>query len=178
MAWKIFQRSLLTLSLLATSIPAPAQMKASEFDLKAAIIINMVMFVEWPQREAPPSDDTLTVCFIDNSPVAKALANAQGKSIRNKTISIRKATLETVSGCHVVYVSPTERDQLQDLTTRLQSTPVLIAGDSPDYLRRGVMLNLELSEGHIIFDINQSSARKAGLQISSKALRLARQVVE
>jgi len=178
MARKILRHGILTLSLLAASISSSAQMKASESDLKAAIIINMIMFVEWPQREAASADDSLSVCFLDNSPVARALGNAQGKSIRNKTIKIKKTTPETVSVCHVLYVSPSERDQLQELTTRLKATPVLIAGDSPNYLHLGVMLNLEVSEGHIIFDINQGSARKAGLQISSKALRLARQVVE
>jgi hypothetical protein len=40
------------------------------------------------------------------------------------------------------------------------------------------MLNLDLAGGRVVFDIDLRSAQKAGLQISSKALRLARQVIE
>ncbi len=51
-------------------------------------------------------------------------------------------------------------------------------GTQPPAPAWGGMLNLELSGGHVVFDVNLRSAQKAGLQISSKALRLARKVIE
>lgn len=40
------------------------------------------------------------------------------------------------------------------------------------------MLNLELISGRVVFDIDLRSAQRKGLKVSSKALRLARQVIE
>ena len=168
---------LLALGLSATPVHALAQMKASEPDLKAAIIINMAMFIDWPPQGVLPSDQ-LHVCFLDNSPVAVALANAQGRIMRNRTIKVSKIPLNGLTRCHVVYLSSDNREQLPEILSVLQNAPVLITGDSPDLFKRGTMLNLEQSSGHIVFDIDLRSAQKAGLQISSKALRLARQVIE
>ncbi len=165
--------ALLALGLLALNNDAQAQMKASEPDLKAAIIINMAMFVDWPAQGSPPGNQ-LTICFITDSPVASALAKAQGKTIRNRTIDVRKV----LAGCHVAYLSSDERERLPQILTAVQSAAVLVTGDTPELFPEGSMLNLELSGGHVVFDVNLRNAQKAGLQISSKALRLARKVIE
>lgn len=171
--------SVLVMAFGLTALPVHsiAQVKAREPDLKAAIIINMAMFIDWPPQSSLPAD-TLNVCFLGDSPVAESLGTAQGRSIRNRTVRISKVRTDGLKGCHVVYVAPSDRPQLPEITQALQNVPALVAGDSPDFFTRGTMLNLELSAGHVVFDVDLRSAQKAGLQFSSKALRLARQVVE
>ena len=154
-----------------------AQMRASEPDLKAAIIINMAMFIDWPAQSPLPADK-LAICFIDESPVATALAKAQGKNLRNRAITVNKARPDALNECNIIYLSTNERGQMQNILGALKNAPVLIAGDAPELFKQGTMLNLELSGGHVVFDIDLRAAQKAGLQISSKALRLARQVIE
>ena len=58
----------------------------------------------------------------------------------------------------------------------LRDSGVLLAGDSAGDLQRGVMLNLATEDGRIVFDIDLQAVRQAGLVLSSKVLRLARQV--
>lgn len=169
--------ALLALGLLALNDDTLAQMKASEPDLKAAIIINMAMFVDWPAQSELPGNQ-LAICFITDSPVASALGKAQGKTMRNRTITVRRVAPEALAGCHVAYLSPEERERLPQILSATRNAPVLIAGDTPELFPEGSMLNLELSGGHVVFDVNLRSAQKAGLQISSKALRLARKVIE
>ena len=89
-----------------------------------------------------------------------------------------KVRLDVLHECHLVYLSSNERSQMPSILGALKNAPVLIAGDTPELFRQGTMLNLELSGGHVVFDIDLRAAQKAGLQISSKALRLARQVIE
>jgi hypothetical protein len=55
---------------------------------------------------------------------------------------------------------------------------MLLVGDSPGDQQRGVMLNLEIEGGRVVFDIDLRAARQAGLAVSSKVLRLARHVIE
>lgn len=167
----------LTFALAALPAYAIAQVKAREQDLKAAIIINMAMFIDWPTQSDLPAD-ALNVCFLGDSPVAESLATAQGRTIRSRTVRINKVRPDGLKGCHVVYISPSDRSLLPEIAKAIQNVPVLVAGDAPEMFPRGTMLNLELSAGHVVFDVDLRSAQKAGLQFSSKALRLARQVIE
>ena len=168
---------LMALGLIALPVHSLAQVKASEQDLKAAIIINMAMFVEWPPQSSLPGD-RLNVCFLGNSPVAEALGNAEGRTVRNRIVRVSKVRTVGLRDCHVVYVSAADNTQMSEIVATLHNVPTLLVGDSPDFFTRGTMLNLELSAGHIVFDVDLRSAQKAGLQFSSKALRLARQVIE
>ena len=168
---------LMALGLVALPAHSLAQVKASEQDLKAAIIINMAMFIEWPTQSSLPGD-RLNVCFLANSPVAEALGNAEGRTVRNRTVRVSKVRAEGLRDCHVVYVSAADNAQMHEIIATLHNVPALTVGDSPDLFTRGTMLHLELSAGHIVFDVDLRSAQKARLQFSSKALRLARQVIE
>ena len=154
---------------------ASAQTQATEPDLKAAIIANMMLFVEWPAN-API--DQLTICFLDNSPVAQALARLNGKLLKGKPLKVVRIVANAASSCHLLYVSPNNLSTLTNLLSSLRSVPVLLAGDSPEYIKSGIMLNLELVSGRVVFDIDLHAAQNAELQFSSKALRLARQVID
>ena len=156
---------------------ASAQIRATDPDLKAAIIVSMLMFVEWPDSQNLPPNK-IQVCYLDNSPVAEALSRMEGKRIRNKTLKVTKISSDRMEECHAIYLSPANRSVLPTVLDTLRTLPVLIAGDSPDYFPQGVMLNIDLASGHAVFDINLRSVTRVGLQISSKALHLSRQVIE
>ena len=47
-------------------------------------------------------------------------------------------------------------------------------GDTHALTERGAMLNLMLDQGRLAFDIDLPAARRAGLDVSARLLRLAR----
>ena len=158
-------------------LPMPAWAQVNEADLKAAIISNMLLFVEWPARSSFPADQ-MTICYQGNGPVVAALIALDGKEIKGKSLKIVEIAPGNAADCQALYISPGNAAILAKTLTLIGSSPVFIATDSPEYFRRGAMVNLELIAGRIVFDIDLYSAQKAGLHLSSKALRLARQVVE
>lgn len=172
-----FWRTLLALVLLALTPLAHAQRQAPEPELKAAILVNMLLFVDWP---APPgrSPDRLTVCHLAAGPVATALEQLGGKLLKGQPLQVMRADAATLGECHVLYLSPTDATGLPALASSLPASGILLVGDSPGYLQRGVMLNLEIEGGRVVFDVDLRSVRRAGLTISSKVLRLARHVTE
>lgn len=174
---KSFATAWLALSALTTAQGALAQTQAPEPDLKAAIITNMLLFVEWPARGSFPADQ-LTICYQGNGPVAAALAQLDGKTVRNKSVRVVLVNTVNAAECQALYLSPGNVATLDKILNMMGSSPVLIASDSPEYFQHGTMLNLELVAGRIVFDIDLRSVQKAGLQVSSKALRMARQVAE
>jgi hypothetical protein len=150
---------------------------APEAELKAAIMINMLLFIDWPTQTGTISNQ-LRICYLDNNAVASALTRADGKKIRNRTVRVQQKNLAGLHNCDAVYLAPENAAQFPGILSTLGELPVLLIGDSPAYFRRGVMLNLDRSADRIVFDFDLRATRKAGLQVSSKALRLARQVLE
>lgn len=165
---------LLTLLSSVHSGIASAQ-SATEAELKAAIIANMLIFVEWPAPVASAAG-LLRVCYLEESPVSTALSMLDGKNIKGKTLKVVHADADVASGCHALYFPPGNSAKLRRLLPKLNSDQIFLVGDSAEYIEQGIMLNLELSDGRIVFDIDLRFANKAGLVISSKALRLARKV--
>lgn len=161
---------------------AHAQTQAPEPDLKAAIISNMLLFVEWPTGASTSAPgDQIVVCYQEPSPVAEALRRLDGKSVKGKLLKVMQVAQVVggnAGGCHAFYLAPGNGANLASVLAALSRQPILVAADSPEYSKQGVMLNLDLAGGRVVFDIDLRSAQKAGLQISSKALRLARQVIE
>ena len=156
-----------------------AQTQAPEPDLKAAIISNMLLFVEWPADASTSAPvDQLVVCYQEPSPVAEALRRLDGKSVKGKLLKVMQVSNGNASGCHAFYLAPGNAANLASVLAALSKQPILVAADSSEYSKQGVMLNLDLAGGRVVFDIDLRTAQKAGLQISSKALRLARQVIE
>lgn len=173
----IFLRQIGTILLFLLAPHAAAQMKASEPELKAAILANMLLFVDWPAQPAQ-ARDRLLLCHLGDSPVANALRQLDGKLIKGKPLQVRRVDPGKAAGCHALYFSPDDDAALTKTAAGLHTAKVLLAGDTPGYLQRGVMINLELVAGRVAFDIDLRAARQSGLTVSSKVLRLARLVVK
>lgn len=163
--------------LLLLAPPATAQMQAPEAELKAAILANMLLFVDWPAQPTQ-AIDRLRLCHLGDSPVASALHQLDGKLIKSKPLQVLRIDAGNAASCHALYFSPGDDAALTKNAASLHASKVLLAGDTPGYLQRGVMLNLELVAGRVAFDIDLRAARQSGLTVSSKVLRLARTVVE
>lgn len=170
-------RAALALVLLALTPVVHAQRQAPEPELKAAILVNMLLFVDWP-TPAGRSPDRLTVCYLAAGPVATALEQLGGKLLKGLPLQVVRADAAALGECRVLYLSPAEATGLPNIVSSLPASGILLVGDSPGYLQRGVMLNLEIEGGRVVFDIDLRAARQAGLAVSSKVLRLARHVTE
>lgn len=171
------RRLTLALLLLLLAPWALAQRQAPEAELKAAIFLNMLLFVDWPSP-AGQRPERLTVCYLEPSPVSAALEQFGDKLLKGKPLQVKRLELGSLGTCQALYLSPSDAPAWSDLVTKWQTSGVLLMGDSPGYLQRGVMLNLALDQGRVVFDVDLRAARVAGLTLSSKMLRLARQVQE
>ena len=165
----------LLILLWASLVQGQAARQAPEPELKAAILVNLLLFVDW-KRQATQPEDRLTACYLEAGPVATALMHFEGRQIKGKLLRVVRVEPEKVGGCHLLYVSAAASTHLPRIVPMLRDSGILLAGDSTGYLQRGVMLNLATEEGRIVFDIDLQSVRQAGLALSSKVLRLARQV--
>jgi YfiR/HmsC-like len=167
----------LVLGLLAITLwPGYAQaQELPEYRLKAAFLYNFAQFTEWP-ADTPSS---LTLCVVGNDPFDKDLDSLAGRPVGQRLLAVKRRTgSEPLVGCQVVYIAPSLAAELPRLLATLKNKPVLTVADSPGAMRQGVALNMTVSNGRVNFEANLLAARAAGLNLSSRLLRLATEVVQ
>ncbi len=149
--------------------PRPA---ATEYDVKAAFVLNFAKFVEWPDTN---TNSPFAICTLGEDPFGAALDRiVAGETINNRQVVVRRLR-KLQEPCDIVFFAGSERDTtglLRDI-----GTGVLTVGESPDFLRHGGMINFVIADRRVRFDVNRTAAERASVKISSRLLGVARSVV-
>ena len=164
----------LALGMLACAPPAWSD-DLPEYRLKAAFLYNFAAFTEWPAEVGA----TLNLCIHGQDPFGAEIDPLNGKTVGARSVAVqRKAADESLKGCHIVFVPAAAIGQLPRVLDSLRGLPVLTVADSPGAARQGAALNMSLVQSKVSFEANLDAARAARLNLSSKLLRLATEVIQ
>jgi hypothetical protein len=146
---------------------------ASEYEVKAAFLYRFASFVEWPPGSA---HGPLCIGVAGQDPFGAALDEVvKGKSINGRAFVVKRfQTGQEPAGCHIVFISSSEKKKLRSILDRLHGEAVLTVGDMPGFCENGGVVNLELADDRVSFEINLDAAERARLRLSSKLLSLAK----
>lgn len=157
--------------------PASAQRdQAGEYELKAAILLNLGRFVEWPSSAYPDSQAPTILCILGQDPFGDSLKTlGQKQDANGRPISIRQLKNETgIRDCHVLYISTSERKTIAQILSRLKGSSVLTVGEMSQFAAQGGIIQFTLEDKQVRFEINLDAASRMALKISSRLLVLAR----
>lgn len=145
-----------------------------EAKVKAAIVYNFTKFVAWP-KEFEKSDAPIVIGICGAPELETHLQEYADKSIRSHRLQFVAITeQEELDQCSVLFVGGSSSPDT--LLPRLTDLPVLTMSDQDDFLAAGGMVELFLNEGNKVrFDVDEKRARRAGMKISAKVLRLKRE---
>ena len=147
----------------------------SEYKLKAAFLYNFAVFTDWPSYVTSP----LNLCVYGKDPFDDDLDKLNGKKIGSRTIAVhRNVRLDQIKSCQVVFIPNNDVGRLSSVIDMLQGSPTLVVAESPGATQMGAALNMTMAQGRIVFEANLKAAQKAGLNLSSKMLRLAVEVIQ
>jgi hypothetical protein len=152
--------------------PTPA-----EANVKAVFLYNFAKYVTWPAvgvAERSPAE--IRVCATANDRFFNLLKLAvQGEDIEGKPlVPVALDGLDAARTCQILYVGdPTSADGKAWLNA-VRGKQVLTVGDGK--LSDDTVIAFIRDANRIRFDINRAAANQRGLNVSSKLLRLARQV--
>lgn len=164
---------LLLSGLLAMLSPALASLPESE--VRAAIIVNFVHFVEWPDN--PPPNADILICVAGRSATGDALLAFNGKTVHGRPITVVSRQYAANSGdCRILFIGESSSRNTLDWLRDLTGQHVLTISEGEDFLPNGGIVSLNRAGSRIVFDINLIAMRRANLKISSQLLRLAREV--
>jgi hypothetical protein len=143
--------------------------------VQAVFLFNFAQFVKWPPKAYADAGTPLMIGVLGANPFGGEL----DKVVRNESVGGRRLAVrysrrvEDLKNCQIVFISKSEAGRIRSILTTLQAVPALTVSDIPGFCEQGGMINFVLEAGRVKFSINTSPARSAGLQISSKLLRLA-----
>lgn len=147
--------------------------------LEAAIVYNILLFVEWPGEAALAAGDPLTLCLDGATPVARELHALAGRPVRRMKLAVRDlAEPKEGHACSALYVDSEAGRRAFAAHGEAAEHGMLVIGGSDPVPVAGATIQLSESERRTVFDVDARAARQAGLVISSRLLRLARRIAE
>lgn len=149
----------------------------TEYDLKAAYLYNFSKFVSWPENAFETENSNFEITVIGDSPITDVLFKAfKGRKIEGRRITISVVyTVEDLETSHLLFVSKDMESELSSILTKLSNAPTLLVGDVIEgFCRSGGIINFTKKSSKYRFEINNQSAIKSNIKISSKLLSLAR----
>lgn len=152
-----------------------ADLAAPEYQVKAAFLLNLAKFTDWPPPSPGESAGSFVIGVLGEDPFRNALEDVlKGQTLKGRKLVLRRLqAVDDASACHLLFISRSEKDRLPALLIALEKKSVLTISDFEGFCQRGGMINLMVSgDGTIKPEINPEAARAAGLQFSSKLLKL------
>jgi len=157
----------------------PQSEEGAAYPLKLAFLYNFTKLVEWPAASYGHAGAPMIICIAGHDPFSRDLEQelrartSGGRSVEVRTL---KRT-DPLSGCHIVFVPVTEKDQ-DRIVRDLNGSSTLTVGETEGFAARGGVINLTVEENNVHFEVNELAADRAGLKISSKLLGIAKIVKE
>ena len=165
------------LCLIGVSSPLLAQDVDQEFQLKAAFLVNFSRFITWPEQSFSPERQAINLCVSGKNPFGTTLSALEDKTINGHKIRVFSAdSLQKLPQCHLLYVSTSEKNDLNTFLSRLSHQPVVTVSDIPGFVDAGGSIEFVIKEDRLSFIINNSDLRQRGIQASASMLDLAASV--
>ena len=163
-------------AILLAPAPAAAQRSDSgEAPVKAAFLYNFSKFVEWLDAAfAQPSSSFVVCAFADDAFRRELQAILENEQIRGRQVTIAPASLEDPRGCHIAYFARGERERQARMLDAVKRLPVLTVGEGRTFLEQGGQIAFLVENDRVRFAVSRRAAEAAGLTISSRLLRVAR----
>ncbi len=155
--------------------PSARAQEFPEYRLKTAFLFNFMTYTEWPAEVGA----TLHLCIYGADPFGREVDSLQGKAVGSRSVVVLRRTAgESLDACQVVFISAAAVDTLPRVLAGLRDRAVLTVADSAGAARQGVALNMNVQHGRVSFEANLPAARSARVNLSSKLLRLATEVIQ
>jgi len=149
---------------------------ARAYAIKAGFIYHFTRFIKWP----PPSkfnksNNSYNICVIGDNPFGTILNRLEEKH-RFKEHPLKILTDVSQSdfeGCHILFVSFSERFNVEQIVKQTKNRQVLTVGDTDGFAERGIDINLLVVKNKVKFEINKQCLDAAGFKVSSELYDLA-----
>ncbi len=147
----------------------------SEYQLKAAYLLNLSKFIQWPAESDQQQQIPFTFCMIGIEPYAHEIdAELNNKIVHGRnTRSEHLGFSDPLDHCQVLFIGPIGDTRLSHVLKVAITKTLLIVGEDSKFIARGGDISFFVEPKRLRFEINPLSLKHKNLKVSSKLLRLA-----
>src|SRR2546426_3168378 len=122
------------------ALDSPAQTPpAPEYQVKAVFLFNFAQFVEWPANAFPETRTPLVIGVLGEDPFGAYLdETVRGEKVNDQSLAVQRyRRVEEIKTCHVLFISRSEADRLEQIFNGLKGRNILTVGDCDGFAPRG-----------------------------------------
>ena len=146
------------------------------YAIKAGFIYHFTRFVKWPSGSNPDSSNKeYNICVFGDNPFGSILNRLEEKHrFKEHPLNIKlDVSQNDFQGCHILFVSFSERFNVEPIVENARDFPILTIGDTEGFAERGIDINLLVVENRVKLKINKPCLDTKRLKVSSELLDLA-----
>jgi hypothetical protein len=154
---------------------ATAQGKPTEYDVKAAYLLNFGRFMRLAGPSPAERRATFDLCILGRDPIGHVIDDLTARqSIDERAVRVvRIGDAYAAKGCDIVFISADEGDGVIADLAALGKADGLTVSDAPEFLKRGGMIQFVVKDKHVRFLVNLDAVNRTHLVLSSELLRVA-----
>jgi len=178
----VLTRVLLLAGVIA-SIPVPvgaAQPTVAEHELKAAFVLRLASFTNWPEEEETEDSVPFRFGVLGDDPVGRLLIEVgEQQTIKGRPVEVVRLTMgDDLSDVLVLWIPEDYDQQEHEILIWTASTPALTIGEHRGSASHGLCIELQRDVTHVRFLVNRAACERAGLTLSAKLLELGKLVAD
>ena len=156
-----------------------------EYYVKGLFLLKVLNFVQWPSDSSSETSSQTSsgslqrntvkmICVYGEDPFFDYQAEL-GAAVKQHVIFQYIADINDTEGCHVLFISQSERYALTTILASLKNKPVLTVSDIDKFAYKNGMIELSIHprKNNIQLNINLDSVKHSGLSLSSNLIELA-----
>ncbi len=153
--------------------PPAAENSVSE--VKAAGLIKLISFVDWPADSFATAEAPLVIRVLGTGPTSACIdSSAIGEIWRGRPIVVQRfRPEEPIGDYHVLFVTAAEQENWPRIREQLSGRSILTVSDADQFAASGGMIQLTPRRNRLHLLVNVAVARQCRVTISSKILRVA-----
>ena len=159
-----------------------------DYKVKARYLCLFTEYTEWPAAAFANATTPFVIGVLGEDPFGKLLDEAfpDGTAKGRKLVILRKRRVEEVRGCHVLFISRSEKERLPKILSDLREhdARALTVSDEDSFLGQGGMIHLVVEatvpsktvpfktvpSKTVLFKVNLGPADRVGLKIDAHML--------
>ncbi len=136
-----------------------------EYLLKAVFFERFTRFVEYGSPE-PDNDEFFVITIFGENPFGKRLEQVYNEHrILNKKVKVVYAgQIDEIGTPDILYIGKDKKPELEELLLHIQGCKTITIADSPIFSGSGVMINLQVADEKIRFEIDIESAARQNVK--------------
>lgn len=149
---------------------------ALEYKVKAGYLYNFGRFIEWPTNTFSSSNAPFVIAVLDAGEARPILESLMaGKILEGHSVQVKAATPQVLADHpHILMVTRAAGKSPEDIRALLKSAPVLVVGETDEFVERGGTVGFVWEGDSIRLTLNLDCAAECGLKVSAKLATVAR----